>query len=168
MTAAVSGDGQASGQAPERSDGEESLRLEDFLPYRLSVLSNLVSSAIAGAYSEQFGLTIQEWRVIAILAHYPDISAKQVTERGAMDKVQVSRAVRRLLSEGLIERERDKSDRRASCLRLSAAGWRVYDRIIPLAQGYEKDLVEVLDEVEKQFLDKLLQKLHARARAWHS
>lgn len=163
MTSATSGDARPSGYA----NGDESLRLEDFLPYRLSVLSNLVSSAIAGAYSEQFGLTIQEWRVIAILARYPDISAKQVTEKGAMDKVQVSRAVRRLLSEGLIEREKDKSDRRASCLRLSAAGWRIYERIIPLAQRYEEDLVEVLDAGERQHLDRLLQKLHAKARAWH-
>jgi len=150
------------------TNGVVGLKLEDFLPYRLSVLSNLVSSAIAGAYSEQFGLTIQEWRVVAILARYPGISAKQVTERGAMDKVQVSRAVRRLLTEGLIERERDKSDRRSSCLRLSTAGWRIYDRIIPLAQQYEKDLIEVLDESERQHLNRLLQKLHAKARTWHS
>jgi len=32
------------------------LQLDSFLPYRLSVLSNTVSTAIAGAYRERFGL----------------------------------------------------------------------------------------------------------------
>ena len=34
------------------------LHLEKFLPYRLSVLSNTVSSAIAAAYFMNFGLSI--------------------------------------------------------------------------------------------------------------
>ena len=51
------------------------LHLEKFLPYRLSVLSNTVSSAIAAAYFMNFGLTIPEWRVMAVLAGNPGLSA---------------------------------------------------------------------------------------------
>ena len=43
------------------------LNLEEFLPYRLSVLSNTISGTLAEAYSSQHGLTIPEWRVLAIL-----------------------------------------------------------------------------------------------------
>ena len=73
------------------------LVLEDFLPYRLSVLSNTVSTAIAGAYHERFGLSIPEWRVLCILAMTPDLSAAEVAQRTAMDKVAVSRATASLL-----------------------------------------------------------------------
>lgn len=52
-----------------------SLDLEHFLPYRLSVLSNRVSAAIAQAYSERFGLGITQWRVMAVVGRYPDLSA---------------------------------------------------------------------------------------------
>ena len=69
------------------------LHLEKFLPYRLSVLSNTVSSAIAAAYFMNFGLSIPEWRVMAVLASTPGLSAAEVTARTAMDKVAVSRAV---------------------------------------------------------------------------
>ena len=44
------------------------LVLEDFLPYRLSVLSNTVSYGIEQLYKERFGLTVPEcgrWRCSA-------------------------------------------------------------------------------------------------------
>src|SRR5690606_39812927 len=102
----------------------EVLELERFLPYRLSVISNHISQTIADAYAERFGIGITEWRVLAVLGRYPELSANGVAERTAMDKVAVSRAVARLLRTGLIEREVHGSDRRRSVLRLSAAGYR--------------------------------------------
>ena len=44
------------------------LALEEYLPYRLSVASNAVSRLIARAYEDRFGLTIPEWRLLAVLA----------------------------------------------------------------------------------------------------
>ena len=76
------------------------LELKNFLPYRLSVLSNRISSSIAREYSQRFGLGVTEWRVIAVLGRYPDLSAGEVAARTAMDKVAVSRAVARLLERG--------------------------------------------------------------------
>ena len=80
-----------------KADGDNPLHLDRFLPYRLSVLSNTVSMSIAGAYEREFGLTIPQWRVMAVLARLPDLSAVEVAERTAMDKVAVSRAVQALL-----------------------------------------------------------------------
>src|SRR4030095_4990137 len=89
----------------------DKLHLDRFVPYRLSVLSNIVSMSIAAAYEREFGLTIPEWRVIAVLARYPDLSAIEVAERTAMDKVAVSRAVQRLIATRRLERAYDKGDR---------------------------------------------------------
>ena len=80
------------------------LFLGDFLPYRLSVLSNKISRAIADGYEERFQLSLPEWRVMAILGGEPELSAGEVAERTAMDKVAVSRAVKKLLDNGRIER----------------------------------------------------------------
>ena len=52
------------------------LELSEFLPYRLSILSNLVSSAIASEYAAQFNLSISGWRIMASVALTPDISAQ--------------------------------------------------------------------------------------------
>jgi len=137
------------------------IKLEEFLPYRLSVLANQVSQGIARTYSERFGLSITEWRVIAILGRFENTAAATVAERSAMDKVAISRAVRRLLEMKLIRRHQGQEDRRAKPLALTAAGRRVYAAIAPAALGFEARLLNALTPAERRSLDRILDKLLA-------
>ena len=139
------------------------LHLERFLPYRLSVLSNTVSSAIAAAYFMNFGLSIPEWRVMAVLAANPGLSAAEVTARTAMDKVAVSRAVGSLLAAGRLQRTTAPADRRRTHLSLTRAGSRVYARVVPMALEYERDLVAPLSARDRATLDRLVRVLLGRA-----
>jgi len=135
------------------------LDLERFLPYRLSVLSNRISQAIATRYAQRFALGVTEWRVVAVLGRYPGLSAGEVATRTAMDKVAVSRAVARLLERGLVERDTHDDDRRRSVLALSRSGRCIYDEIAPLALDLERRLLSRLDAGERASLDALLDKL---------
>ena len=139
------------------------LDLEHFLPYRLSVLSNTVSTALAGAYARRFGLSIPQWRVIAVLARNPGISAAAVAERTAMDKVAVSRAVAGLARAGRVKRTLARSDRRRSVLILTARGREVYMRIVPYALEYERRLLAELTPSEQSALDIVVTRLQRRA-----
>lgn len=135
------------------------LNLDDFLPYRLSVLSNQISRGIARTYEQRFGLGVTEWRVIAILGRFPGISATEVADKSAMDKVAVSRAVRRLEEAGRVERRANRNDRRAKHLYLSHDGQAVYEAIVPAALAYEQRLLEMLEPNERKQLDELVEKL---------
>lgn len=135
------------------------LDLEHFLPYRLSVLSNRVSRAIAQVYSDRFDLSITEWRVLAVLARFPGLSAVEVAQRTAMDKVAVSRAVARLLDLGRLQRETHGDDRRRSVLQLSPGGQRIVDQVAPLALGFEARLLDGMDASERTLLFRLLDRL---------
>lgn len=148
---------------PEATGG--ALDLDGFLPYRLSVLANTVSQSIARLYADRFGLTIPEWRVMAVLGAYAPLSARAVAARTAMDKVRVSRAVARLVRRGHVRRRIDPADRRRSLLSLTTAGATVYHRIVPLARGTERDLLAGLDAGERAALDRLLTRLQRRADA---
>ena len=139
------------------------LHLEKFLPYRLSVLSNTVSSAIAAAYFMNFGLTIPEWRVMAVLAANPGLSAAEVTARTAMDKVAVSRAVAALQAAGRLHRTTAHADRRRTHLALTRAGVRVYAQVVPMALQYERNLVAPLTPRDLATLDRLVRVLLGRA-----
>lgn len=150
---------------PPRRKIAPQLRLERFLPYRLSVLANTVSAAIASVYAERHDLTIPEWRVIAVLAQEPGLSAAEVAARTAMDKVAVSRAVARLEHAGRVRRTAARDDRRRQLLALSAAGRDVYTRIVPWALEYERRLLEALDPAALRALDDALQRLTERALA---
>ena len=139
------------------------MKLEEFLPYRLSVLSNTVSNAIAELYRGQFELSIPDWRVIAVLARFPGSSAQSLVEHTRMDKVAVSRSVSRLQGRGLVQRLTSDEDRRRSELRLSSAGDAIYAQIIPLARDYETQLLDSLSSQQRTVLAELLLELQQAA-----
>jgi DNA-binding MarR family transcriptional regulator len=143
----------------------DAIDLERFLPYRLSVLTNLVSGTIADAYQRRFDLTIPEWRVIAVLSRHPGLSAAEVGERTRMDAVAVSRAVARLLRAGRLRRAVSPLDRRRSVLSVSSAGASVYREVAPLALGYERELLGALGIAERAVLDYALTQLTERAQS---
>lgn len=144
---------------------ESRLQLDRFIPYRLSVLTNTVSMVIATAYEREFGLSIPQWRVMAVLARYPNLSAIEVAERTAMDKVAVSRAVQSLIDAKRVLRAFDEGDRRRSILRLSAAGQAVYTRVAPMALRYEAELLGALSPADQRTLDRLLTRLMEQAQS---
>jgi len=137
------------------------LELERFLPYRLSILSNRVSQAIARTYQDRFDLSMTEWRVMAVLARYDGdgLSAREVASRTEMDKVAVSRALTRLVAAKRVARKTHAGDKRRSVLRLSAAGWKVHDAIAPLARAQERTMLAELTSEEHRALERILDKL---------
>ncbi|UPG86497.1 MarR family transcriptional regulator [Luteibacter aegosomatis] len=137
------------------------LDLERFLPYRLSILSNTVSQSIAADYQDRFELSMTEWRVMVILARFPEISAREVVDRSRMDKVAVSRAVARLVEAGRVDRGIHGEDKRRSVLKLSEAGWAIHDEVAPRAREHEQEVLAKLDEDEKAWLNRILDKLMA-------
>jgi DNA-binding MarR family transcriptional regulator len=143
---------------------KDELILEDFLPYRLSITSHTVSTNIARIYEKRFGVSIPEWRVIAILGRFPGLSAVEVAERTLMDKVAVSRAVTKLIKSGRIDREFADADRRRSILNLSEEGRQVHNEIAPLALEFERQLVEDITAEDSQRFNTTLEQLLDKAR----
>ena len=143
---------------------KDELILEEFLPYRLAITSHTVSTNIARIYEKRFGVSIPEWRVIAILGRYPGLSAVEVAERTLMDKVAVSRAVTKLINNGRIDREFADADRRRSILNLSEEGWKVHNEIAPLALEFEQELVQDISHEEYEKFNATLEQLLEKAR----
>ncbi len=140
------------------------LELEHFLPYRLSILSNTVSQAIANDYQQRYDLSMTEWRVMAVLARFDGLSAREVAQRTAMDKVAVSRALARLVESGRVSRATHDGDKRRSVLGLTEAGWKVHDEVAPMARAREREVLAKLDAEERAWLERILDKLQPVAR----
>ncbi|MBL4907783.1 MAG: MarR family transcriptional regulator [Sneathiella sp.] len=139
------------------------LKLNRFLPYRLTKLSGIISRSLAERYSRQFDLTIQEWRVIAIIGEKPGLTAREVGDLASLDKVNISRAIERLEKAGRINREVLPHDRRAFALYLTETGKIILSQIVPLAQNYENLLLEGFSADEIEQLDSFLNRLDSRA-----
>src|SRR5579883_2969174 len=135
---------------PLRPGDASLLSLERFLPFRLSVLSNRMTRAVAAVYAKRFRLSAPEWRTMAVLGRYGAMTANSVVEHTAMDKVRVSRAVARLLAGGHITRRTDAADRRRAILDLTVGGRAVYNQIVPLVLALEADLLADVSSEERR------------------
>lgn len=138
---------------------KNALLLEEFLPYKLSYLTNLISGDLAKLYTEKHGIAHTEWRVMAVLGVSSGVSAGLVAEKTAMDKVAVSRAINNMIKNGLVTRTFADNDKRRSELALSQKGQETYKAIVPMVLSYEKDVLASLSEEEQLALDKILEKL---------
>ena len=140
-------------------------KLEDFLPYRLSVAASRVSRLMARQYSAAYGLSIPEWRVLSMVGRFGTLSPSMVGERTAMDKVKVSRATASRVSRGMLSQTQDPNDGRGRLLRLTRKGTSVYQGLVPLARELEHKLAEAMSRTEWAALLKALDKLGVQAVA---
>lgn len=147
--------------------GQDSLLgwLADFLPYQLSVTSNVVSTAIAERYRERFGLRIAEWRVMAVVGDRGQATQRQLTDATIMDKVAINRACKVLEDRGLLMRLPNTRDGRSHILQLTVTGQAMHDEVMPLTRAIQEEMFEVLSEEEKEQLLALLKRLFNSADA---
>ncbi|MBL4759015.1 MAG: MarR family transcriptional regulator [Rhizobiales bacterium] len=138
-------------------------RLQDFFPYRINILANSVSEALAQLYVQRFGLTRHEWRILATLGARTDMTAKEIARDTTLEKMQVSRAVARLESDGLVARDQDHEDRRNKILHLTTKGKSLFQEIVPLVSAREEYILEALSFEERDTLAIIMDKLEIQA-----
>jgi DNA-binding MarR family transcriptional regulator len=120
------------------------LQLEQFLPYRLNRIASAVSLDFRSVYGPHHDLTIPEWRVLATLGQFEEISAKAIGQHSSMHKTKVSRAVRALEERRWLKRRESEEDRREEILTLTPLGQKIYRDIVPKAVAFER---RILDEL---------------------
>jgi len=149
----------------DESSSADAFRLEDFLPYRLSVAAEFVTHLIARHHLVQSDLARPEWRLLAAVGRFGVLSPTDAGERTSMDKVKVSRAAAGLVSRGLLRQTHDPDDGRGRLLRLTRKGTTVYAGIGPTARAIEASLAPSLTKTEWAALHKALAKLTLHAQS---
>lgn len=117
---------------------QPTMPLSQFLPYQLSITSNAVSGRIAQEYRQHFGLSVPEWRVMAVLGDSGPLTQRELTQRTLMDKVAVNRACKVLEERGLAARTPNAQDGRSHHLELTETGKTMHGQIMPLALEMER------------------------------
>jgi DNA-binding MarR family transcriptional regulator len=138
------------------------LKLEEFLPHRLNVLSSLVSQALTRVY-HRYGIGIPEWRVLVTLGQNGVMTGKAVGAQTHMHKTKVSRAVAQLEQRKFVTRRANRADLRESLLSLSPAGRAVYEELAPRALEFMDRLSEVVAPADRPAFDRAMQQLTRRS-----
>ena len=138
------------------------LKLEDFLPHRLNVLSSLISQALTGVYS-RYGIGIPEWRVLVTLGENGVMTGKAIGAKTHMHKTKVSRAVAQLEQRKLLARRANRADLRESFLTLTPSGRSVYEELAPDALDFMGRLFEVVAPADRPAFDRAMAELTRRS-----
>lgn len=133
--------------------------------YRIWVLTNVTGKPFGQRFGERFDLNLTEWRVLLTVADKPGITAQTLSDFTGLDKMSVSRVVRKLESQGRLARDNSEADRRSFHLSLTDQGWAVYSEIAGAAIQREAHVYAGLSGKELDTLHKLLGKLLLQARA---
>lgn len=151
------------------SQGER-LRFHDFPAFHLMGLAGLAKQTLAHRYLEPWGLSMPEWRVLSTVAGFTPIRFARLARFTAMDKAQVSRALRSAQVKGLVESgmlpaEQRAQDRESASpvgriqISVTPAGSELYQRIMPQAQRDQMRLIELMTVEERRLWIRMTQRL---------
>lgn len=137
--------------------------LEKFFPYKVRIFYRAVSERVADIYKERYGLSVQEWRIMAVLGPTKGLSASEMVQRSSMDKVTISRAISKLTDRGYINQEANPRDGRRVTLQLSEEGRTLFDELVPQVLDVEQLLLADLSPDERTQLSELMRKVRLAA-----
>jgi len=149
---------------PERADDSRTsvhaLDLDNYVPAYLTFLAGKLSSSASATYRPKFGVGITDWRIIALLATEPWISAGRACDVIGLDKAAVSRSVSGMKANGLVEIRRDEQSRQL--IALTRKGLNLHDRIVTLSLQREQRLLDTFSAFERKMLIRFLSRMHAQ------
>jgi DNA-binding MarR family transcriptional regulator len=141
--------------------------IRELLSYRLHQVANLLSRGAEMRYRREFGVSLWEWRTVALLggADEPQ-SLNELARAAGIDKGQMSRVVSGLTRRKIIFREADANDARGIRLSLTPSGKRLYRKLISAAAERNSAFLGCLSARERMCLEKAMAKLSSEARAF--
>jgi len=134
-------------------------RTEQFIIYKVGLLSKLLDRQSMPWFAEQFGLTLAEWRTLTHLYVCSPTTARTLAARMHVDKGEVSRACGALVARGVVARKPDPDDARSALFEITRAGRKLHDAVFPLRQATQDRLAACLTKNELSTLRRALDKL---------
>jgi DNA-binding MarR family transcriptional regulator len=141
------------------------LDLDRYVPALITFIANKLSRSATVLYQKRFGVNVTEWRILALLAIEPAISAARICYVIGFDKGPVSRTLAMMEESGLVTIRTDENDGRTHAISLTAKGRATHDQVIALALERERRLLSCLRKDEREALINLLGRIHGNLDA---
>jgi DNA-binding MarR family transcriptional regulator len=113
------------------------------------------------AHTADFGVTPGQVGVLVLIRENEGLSQSELGEALGIDRSTMVAVIDRLEGRRLVVRAPSRRDRRSYALKLSAAGRRFVDDILPAIAAHEAEIAEGLNAAEQATLLRLLAKLAA-------
>ena len=137
------------------------LNLDSYVPAYLTYLAGKISNSASATYRPHFGIGITDWRIMALLATEPWISAGRVCDVIGLDKGAVSRSMRGMKAAGIVDLQRGGEQVR-QVIALTRKGLALHDRIVKLSLARERQLLKGFSAAERKLLINFLSRMHGQ------
>jgi DNA-binding MarR family transcriptional regulator len=159
---------EGSDRGPEMKDAHDTgapsgTKFGQFMTYRLARVQAKLNAQATRILRDHAGLTLTQWRLLALLGGAGQATAAQLSRHAAMDKGLISRNIRALTEEGLVQVNSDPADHRAQVLTLSPRGVSLFEHTLPRMRARQDALRAYLDANEEAVLNRALEKLERAA-----
>lgn len=133
--------------------------IRDLFSYRLALLTRINDRDAQNMMIKQYGITLGEWRTLAIIFYLKSTSLRALARQAFMDEGQVSRSVTALIDRGLVSRQPGTEDRRSIILSLTHEGLALHDKVMGFARQMNEEILGAFSAQEQDLLLGLLDKL---------
>jgi DNA-binding MarR family transcriptional regulator len=145
----------------------KTLHIGHFVTFQLIRLANAAKANVTRKYLAAFGLSVPEWRLLAMTVRFQPVRFSELVANSSIDKGQASRTLQVLTKRGLIAtRSLAGAARRAGdgapvILTVTPKGRKLYATLLPVAQRNQAQLLHLLTREERKTLYAVLTKLYA-------
>lgn len=132
-----------------------------YLPYRLLLLSKLIDRR-AAEHVARMNLSLAEWRVIAHIRRFGQLTISQISRSAFVDRAEVCRAAATLEKAGVLRRESNPGNRRSQLLNLTEKGESLFLAISEGRVSFFQDICSGLTAAERKAMESGLRKIAMR------
>jgi DNA-binding MarR family transcriptional regulator len=121
-----------------------SMRNEDFLSYKISVLSRVLDRGVDKKLVADFNLPLTALRIAGHLHAHGEGRVLAIARSMHLLGSQVSQGMMELVANGLVAKKPDPSDKRGSLFRLTPKGRRLYEGVLAKAQFKQQQVADLI------------------------
>jgi DNA-binding MarR family transcriptional regulator len=149
----------------ELDEAGTGLTVDAFITTLMSQVGNALRRVVTLPYADQFGLSVSEWRLLALLAHAESLAFSDLVQQSTSDKALVSRTLKLLESRGLVDlRGEGNTPRKKVFCSITPAGRALHAEAIPIARQRQAEAIRVLSPSERDAMYRALVKLREYCR----
>lgn len=137
----------------------DGIPLHQFLTYRMSRVQAKLNAQANAILERESGLTLSRWRILALVGASGQTRLSELSRIAALDKGLISRNLKVLVSEGIINSKQDDIDHRVQHLSLTPKGLALFEATLPKMHARQTKLREDLTPTELSAIYSVLDKL---------
>ncbi|MGL5948676.1 MAG: MarR family winged helix-turn-helix transcriptional regulator [Aeromonas sp.] len=118
--------------------------LAHYPPYQLVHAAEMLRDTFEQFYEARYQLTVPQWRLMMVLGPYYPINQTALADACGMDKVRVSREIKRLGDKGILFTQSSPSDKRISLVSLTAEGLVLFNQLKREVSSWQTTMVDNL------------------------